>query len=64
LYTDGIAEALAADREFGEENIAAFARENQTNTATQLSDRLLSRVTDFCGGQFDDDATLLVIAVN
>ena len=65
LYTDGIAEALAADREeFGEDNIAAFAKANQANTAAELNNRLLNRVTDFCGGQFDDDATLLVIAVN
>jgi sigma-B regulation protein RsbU (phosphoserine phosphatase) len=65
LFTDGITEASGADgQEFGEENLAALARANGASTACQLNNRVLAQVTDFCKGQFQDDATLLVIAVN
>jgi sigma-B regulation protein RsbU (phosphoserine phosphatase) len=65
LFTDGITEASGADgQEFGEENLAALARANGASTACELNNRVLAQVTDFCKGQFQDDATLLVIAVN
>jgi len=28
-----------------------------------MNQQLLAQVTEFCGGQFQDDATLLVLAV-
>ena len=65
LFTDGITEACdAGGREFEEGSIAAFAKVNSTLAAKELTTRLLARVTDFCGGQFQDDATLLVIAAS
>jgi sigma-B regulation protein RsbU (phosphoserine phosphatase) len=65
LFTDGITEAAAPDgREFGFDNIAAFARAHYSNSAFALNKLLLAQVTDFCGAKFQDDATLVVIAVN
>lgn len=65
LFTDGITEASGPnEQEFGEENIAEFARTNSTLSAGELSNRLLARVSDFCGDHFRDDATLVVIAAN
>ena len=34
----------------------------QERTAAEMSDALLNQVTEFCDAQFQDDATLLVIA--
>jgi sigma-B regulation protein RsbU (phosphoserine phosphatase) len=65
LFTDGITEASRSDgREFGEENLAALAKANVASPARELNSRVLAQVSDFCSGQFEDDATLLVIAVN
>jgi sigma-B regulation protein RsbU (phosphoserine phosphatase) len=65
LFTDGITEACNTDgQEFEDASIAAFAKANGTLTAKELNSRLLAKVTAFCGAQFQDDATLLVIAAN
>ncbi len=63
LFTDGITEASNANgQEFEEGGIAAFAIANRTFSAKDLNSRLLAQVTAYCGAQFQDDATLLVIA--
>ena len=65
LFTDGISEASGSHgQEFGEDNIAAIAKANSASSASELNSRLLAEVSDFCRGQFQDDARLLVIAVN
>lgn len=65
LFTDGITEASdAEEREFGEAGLAAFAKANSALSASDLNRQLLATVTAFCGAQFRDDATLLVIAAN
>lgn len=65
LFTDGITEAAdASGQEFEEKGIAAFAEANRTLSAGELNSRLLAEVTGFCEAQFQDDATLLVIAAN
>jgi sigma-B regulation protein RsbU (phosphoserine phosphatase) len=65
LFTDGITEASDAnDQEFDETRIASFAKANSALSASELNSRLLAQVTAFCGAQFRDDATLLVIAAN
>jgi sigma-B regulation protein RsbU (phosphoserine phosphatase) len=65
LFTDGITEASDADgKEFEEAGIAAFAQANHALSARELNNRLLAQVTAFCNAQFQDDATLLVIAAN
>jgi sigma-B regulation protein RsbU (phosphoserine phosphatase) len=65
LFTDGITEASGSDGlEFGEDNLAAFAKAHSASSASELNNRLLAQVTSFCAAQFHDDATLLVIAVD
>ena len=64
LFTDGITEATGVlGEEFGEDGLAAFAKANSGNSAIELNRLVLAQVTDFCGSKFQDDATLLVIAV-
>jgi sigma-B regulation protein RsbU (phosphoserine phosphatase) len=65
LFTDGITEASGPDeQEFGEANVAEFARTNSSRSAGELNNRLLARVSGFCGDHFQDDATVVVIAAN
>ena len=65
LFTDGITEASESDgQEFGDENVAAFAKAHLRQSASELNRRLLAQVTDFCHSQFQDDVTLLVVAVD
>ncbi|MGB0036259.1 MAG: PP2C family protein-serine/threonine phosphatase [Candidatus Acidiferrales bacterium] len=65
LFTDGITEAAGSDgREFGMDNVTTFAKANITCSASELNSALLAQVTDFCGAQFQDDVTLIVMAVN
>ena len=64
MFTDGLSEA--ADRngkEFGEERLAEASGANRQLPAEALHRSVLDRVTDFCGGEFEDDATVLVVAV-
>jgi sigma-B regulation protein RsbU (phosphoserine phosphatase) len=63
LFTDGITEATdSAGQEFEETRIAAFGKVHATLSASELNRQLLAEVTRFCRAQFQDDATLLVIA--
>ena len=65
LFTDGITEAEAPNEgEFGEERVAAFAEVNRRKSARELTDALLEHVSAFCGGQFQDDATLVIVAAD
>jgi sigma-B regulation protein RsbU (phosphoserine phosphatase) len=65
LFTDGIAEASSAEGgEFAEAGIAAFAQSNRSLSAQESTNRLMAQVTAYCNAEFQDDATLLVIAAN
>jgi sigma-B regulation protein RsbU (phosphoserine phosphatase) len=64
LFTDGVSEARTAEgEEFGEERLVGLLLENVNETAAGLQSRILSAVSDFTGGDFQDDATLLVVSV-
>ncbi|UWZ82998.1 PP2C family protein-serine/threonine phosphatase [Occallatibacter riparius] len=63
VFTDGLTEAEAPDEvEFGEERIADFAARHSSQSAMELSTSLLDRVDAYCRSQFQDDATLVVVA--
>ncbi len=65
LFTDGITEAEDKQgEEFGVERVAAFGKAHALSSAAELNEQLLAQVSDFCGAQFQDDATLVVLAVN
>ena len=64
LFTDGITEAEDAQgEEFGVERVAAFGVTHAASSAAELNQHLLAQVSDFCGAQFQDDATLVVLAI-
>jgi len=64
LFTDGIGEASnARDQELGEERLVELIRPLRDRGAHELKDRILQAVATFTGGRAQDDATLVVVAV-
>ena len=64
LYTDGLTEAMNSDgEEFGEARLVHLANRNQRLNASELLESLAKEVTHCCGGNFQDDLTLVVISV-
>jgi len=71
LFTDGITEVLCAGEDdggpehidFGEERLTALTIEHRACSAPALQARLAAGVSAFAGGTFQDDATLMVLAV-
>ncbi len=65
LFTDGVTEARnAAGDEFGEERLRQCLRSYVGRNAAELRTLILDEVTAFCAGNFDDDATLMVLIAN
>jgi phosphoserine phosphatase RsbU/P len=65
LYTDGITEARSAqDEEFGDERLEALALQERSCSAPALQARIAEAVAAFTGGRFQDDATVIVMAVD
>jgi phosphoserine phosphatase RsbU/P len=61
LFTDGVAEAQCDDGEpFGERRIGQLASEADFIDAAGG----MKKISDYCGGKFQDDATLLVLKSN
>jgi sigma-B regulation protein RsbU (phosphoserine phosphatase) len=64
LFTDGVTELRsAAGEEFGEERLVRVVRENRRRSAAELRSRIFEVLGEFGGGEFQDDATLIVMAV-
>jgi sigma-B regulation protein RsbU (phosphoserine phosphatase) len=65
LTTDGVTEAAnEADEEFGAERVAASARAARGSGANGIRTRIFEDVSRFCGGNFHDDASLIVVTVD
>lgn len=65
LFTDGITELKNdSEEEFGEERVERVVARNRELSAAELKDRVLAAVSDFANGAFEDDVTVLVVAVN
>lgn len=63
LSTDGITEAENAQlEEFGDERLLQAAR-TRDGSAIEIQRVIMQQVTAFCGGNFRDDATLLVLRI-
>ena len=63
LFTDGITEATGANgEEFGEAGVLQVAIRESACSAGEIRKKLLTEVKQFCNSQFNDDATLLLIA--
>ncbi len=64
FFTDGISEARnPAGDEYGEDRIGAVAAGVRTQAVEAIKDTVLADVTAFCTGQFEDDATLIVVGI-
>jgi len=64
LYTDGITEVESRDdEEFGIERVKQIVVSNRGGSADQIQRTLMQEVTGHCEGRFQDDATVVVIAV-
>jgi sigma-B regulation protein RsbU (phosphoserine phosphatase) len=60
IYTDGLSEARdAAGGEFGPARMEKLMDEVHAAPLAEAQDRVWAAVLDFCGGAFEDDATLL-----
>jgi phosphoserine phosphatase RsbU/P len=64
LFTDGVTEACSpAGEEFGEARLLRLLEDHRALSAKQLQAKILAAVAEFSGGRWQDDATLLVLAV-
>ena len=64
LSTDGITEAENLQlEEFGDERLQEVAR-GHDGSALDIQRAIMQQVTEFCGGNFRDDATLLVLRMS
>ncbi len=64
LFTDGLVEATNSfNDEFGEEQLIKMLVERRSLAARPLLDRAMKAASRFCNGHFEDDATLVVTAV-
>jgi sigma-B regulation protein RsbU (phosphoserine phosphatase) len=64
LYTDGLTEAMNSDeQEFGERRLVELCSRNIAFSATELLATIRKEVVSFCNGSFQDDFTLVVVAV-
>ncbi len=65
LYTDGVTEACnSEDEEFGEDRLLQVLQENAAAPAVEIQKKILQSAAQFSHGTWQDDATLLVVAVN
>jgi sigma-B regulation protein RsbU (phosphoserine phosphatase) len=65
MFTDGVTEAVNGQgEEFGEKRLVEASLCGRQLSADMLHHSLLDLVTEFCGGEFEDDATVLVVAVS
>ena len=62
IFTDGVTEARdASGEEFGEHRLLECLQSYRGTNAAELRARIFSEVAKFCGGDFEDDATLMVV---
>lgn len=64
LFTDGVSEARRGEDEFGEERLIELLVASRGDSADGLQTKLLTRLREFTAGEFSDDVTLVVIAVD
>jgi sigma-B regulation protein RsbU (phosphoserine phosphatase) len=64
LFTDGVTEACGVEgEEFGEARLLHLLEDHRALSADELQAKILDAVGEFSGGRWQDDATLLVLAV-
>lgn len=64
LYTDGLTEAMNSDeQEFGEARLLELCSSNIALSASELLGAIRKNVVSYCNGNFQDDLTLIFVAV-
>jgi sigma-B regulation protein RsbU (phosphoserine phosphatase) len=64
LYTDGLTEAMNSDeQEFGELRLVELGSRSIALSASEMLAAIKKEVVSFCNGSFQDDFTLVVVAV-
>ncbi len=64
LFTDGVTEACSpAGEEFGEARLLRLLEDHRKLSADELQAKILAVTSESSGGRWQDDATLLVLAV-
>jgi sigma-B regulation protein RsbU (phosphoserine phosphatase) len=62
FYTDGVTEAgNQLGKEFGMERLSATVRHGASLSAEDLMINIYNAAADFCGDDFSDDVTILVV---
>ncbi len=62
FYTDGVTEAgNQLGEEFGMERLSATVRRGSALSAEDLMIDIYNSAADFCGDDFNDDVTILVV---
>ncbi|HEV2290157.1 MAG TPA: SpoIIE family protein phosphatase [Candidatus Acidoferrales bacterium] len=65
LFTDGITEVSdGTEEEFGEARLLEILQQSRLLSAAEIQKKVLSRVAEFSGEKFQDDATLILLAIN
>jgi serine phosphatase RsbU (regulator of sigma subunit) len=65
IVSDGFLEcADGEDEELGDRRLAEWAKEARALPASEMHAQLTERLMGFCGGQLNDDVTLMVIAAD
>ena len=65
MFTDGITEAAnGEEEEFGDRRLVEACLRGRQLSAEALHHSLFDLVAEFCGGEFEDDATVVVVAVS
>ena len=64
LYTEGLTEAMNLDeQEFGEQRLVELGSRNIALSASEMLAAIKKEVVSFCNASFQDDFTLVVVAV-
>src|SRR5256714_10120509 len=64
LFTDGVTEACnPSGEEFGEARLLCLLKDHRKLSADELQAKILAVVAEFSGSRWQDDATLVVLAV-
>ena len=65
FYTDGVTEAAnRLGEEFGMERLSATVRRGSSLSAEDLMVDIYNTTAEFCGDDFNDDVTILVVKCN
>ncbi len=64
LFTDGVTEVLdAKGNDFGEDRLIQLLKTNRELGALEFQQKVIEDITPFCDGLFQDDVTVLLLAV-